>query len=200
MRITGGLAKGIRLHAPPGIEVRPATDRLREAVFSSLGLLVEGARVIDLFAGSGAYGLEALSRRAAGLLAVEQDRRAVGCWRRNLASVERAIAAAQTGAAPSPATLREQNVFALDEAWAGFAGCDGCDVIFADPPYALLQTHADALLERTARWTCTGGRLVLESPGSVTPRETAAWRVLKRLGKAQPRAPGVWILERTDAT
>jgi len=197
MRITGGLAKGIPLHAPPGVEVRPATDRLREAVFSSLGPLVEGARVIDLFAGSGAYGLEALSRGAAALLAVEQDRRAVGCWRRNLASVERAIAAAQTGAAPSPATLRERDVFALDEAWAAFAGCD---LIFADPPYALLQTHADALLERTARWTLVGGRLVLESPGRFTPPETAAWRVLKRLGKAQPRAPGVWILERTAAT
>ena len=64
MRITGGSARGIPLSLPKGDAVRPATDALRQAVFSSLAARVPGTRFLDLFAGSGAYGLEALSRGA----------------------------------------------------------------------------------------------------------------------------------------
>ena len=87
MRITGGQARGISLALPKGDAVRPATDALRQAVFSSLAARVSGMLFLDLFAGSGAYGLEALSRGAAGGVFVERDARTAEFIRRNLAAV-----------------------------------------------------------------------------------------------------------------
>src|SRR3954462_15936796 len=87
MRISGGIAKGITLAVPRGDQVRPATDGLRQAGFSSLGDRVLAARFLDLFAGSGAYGLEALSRGAAAGTFVEQNARAAACVRQNIAAV-----------------------------------------------------------------------------------------------------------------
>lgn len=86
MRIVAGSARGRRIEAPPGEGTRPTLDRVRESIFNSLGSLgaVEGATVLDLFAGSGAMGLEALSRGAAHVTFVESDRRATGVIRRNL--------------------------------------------------------------------------------------------------------------------
>ena len=77
--------------APKGDAVRPATDGLRQAIFSSLGERVVGARFLDLFAGSGAYGLEALSRGAGGGTFVEKNAKAVACLRQNLASVCKSV-------------------------------------------------------------------------------------------------------------
>src|ERR1700685_1093985 len=82
MRISGGQARGIELAAPRGNAVRPATDGMRQAVFSSLGSRVEGARFVDLFAGSGAYGLEAFSRGASGGTVVERSAKALARLRR----------------------------------------------------------------------------------------------------------------------
>src|SRR5258708_32993696 len=76
MRISGGIARGITLATPKGDATRPATDGMRQAVFSSLGASVVGARFLDLFAGSGAYGLEALSPGAASGVFVEQSPKA----------------------------------------------------------------------------------------------------------------------------
>src|SRR5207247_7816272 len=88
MRVVAGSAKGRRLTAPPGRDVRPTSDRVREAVFSSLVSMdaVEGASVLDLFAGSGALGIEALSRGAATATFVDDDRVAVETVRANLAA------------------------------------------------------------------------------------------------------------------
>src|ERR1041384_6862076 len=87
MRISGGAARGIPLVVPKGDAVRPATDGMRQAVFSSLGARVVDARFLDLFAGSGAYGLEALSRGAAGGIFVEQNAKAAACVRANITAV-----------------------------------------------------------------------------------------------------------------
>ena len=87
MRISGGGARGIPLRVPKGDAVRPATDALRQAIFSSLAQRVPGARFLDLFAGSGAYGLEALSRGAVGGVFVENNFQALGCLRQNVAAV-----------------------------------------------------------------------------------------------------------------
>lgn len=86
MRVVAGEARGRRLVAPEGDRVRPTSDRVREAVFNALGSLdvVRGADVLDLFAGSGALGIEALSRGAAAATFVEADRRALHAVRRNL--------------------------------------------------------------------------------------------------------------------
>src|SRR5438045_2769775 len=87
MRISGGLARGIPLEVPKGNAVRPATDGLRQAVFSSLAARVSGAWFADLFAGSGAYGLEAFSRGAAGGVFVEKNAKAAACLRKNITAV-----------------------------------------------------------------------------------------------------------------
>src|SRR6186713_2071110 len=87
MRISGGGARGITLAVPRGDTVRPATDGMRQSVFSSLGERVVGARFLDLFAGSGAYGLEAVSRGAAGGVFVEKSAKAVACLRTNITAV-----------------------------------------------------------------------------------------------------------------
>lgn len=77
MRIIAGRFKGVRLKVPHGRAVRPTTDRVREALFSTLGSVVEGSRVLELFAGTGAFGLEALSRGAHSAVFVDSDRRAI---------------------------------------------------------------------------------------------------------------------------
>src|SRR5438105_4260490 len=86
MRVIAGTAKGRRLQSPPGRQTRPTSDRVREAIFSSLESLgaVKGAAVLDLFAGSGALGIEALSRGAAPATFVDEDARAVTVVRANL--------------------------------------------------------------------------------------------------------------------
>lgn len=111
------------MEAPPGRETRPTSDRVREAVFSMVGSLggVEGRRVADLFAGSGALGLEALSRGAAGALFVERDRRAADVIRANLATL---------GLAGPEVHVLQGDVL------GHLASAGGTDVVFADPPYA----------------------------------------------------------------
>ena len=87
MRIIAGKAGGRKLKAPDTPDTRPATDRVREAIFSSIGPWVEDARVVDLYAGSGSFGLEALSRGAAGAVFVENGRKALIALRSNVASI-----------------------------------------------------------------------------------------------------------------
>ncbi|MBC7263781.1 MAG: 16S rRNA (guanine(966)-N(2))-methyltransferase RsmD [Chloroflexi bacterium] len=84
MRIIGGTAKGTRLYSVPGLTTRPITDRVKEALFNILGVAVQGARFLDLFAGTGSVGIEALSRGAALAVFVERDKRAIKTIQRNL--------------------------------------------------------------------------------------------------------------------
>src|SRR4051794_7791924 len=91
MRISGGAARGIPLVTPKGDLTRPATDGMRQSVFSSLGAIVNGARFLDLFAGSGAYGLEAVSRGAAGGVFVEQNPKVAACVRQNIEAVCKSV-------------------------------------------------------------------------------------------------------------
>lgn len=90
MRVVAGSARGRRLQTPPGLDVRPTTDRVREATFNALGSLdvVQGATVLDLFAGSGALGIEALSRGADHVTFVDDSPRALAAVRDNLATCD----------------------------------------------------------------------------------------------------------------
>ncbi len=142
MRVVAGLAGGRRLRAPAGRRVRPTSERVREALFNSLGSLdvLPGAAVIDLFAGTGALGIEALSRGAASAVFVDADPQAVGAVRDNLAA---------TGFADR-ATVLQADVFRFlsdERPGRGVAPADGgpadggpgatvFDIAFADPPYA----------------------------------------------------------------
>lgn len=135
MRIIAGSAGGLRL-AVPKAEVRPTMDRVKAAIFSSLGARVIDAHVLDLFAGSGALGLEALSRGAASSLFVEQNRVAAATIEKNLAT---------TGLS---ARVRQQDVFEFLK-----HACGTFDVIFADPPYDAApdgQSYTTKLLTNNA--------------------------------------------------
>jgi 16S rRNA (guanine966-N2)-methyltransferase len=118
-----GTAGGLRLQAPAGHRLRPTSERVREAIFASLGSLgaVEGARVLDLFAGTGALGIEALSRGAAFATFVDSDREAVEIIRANLEA---------TGLAADARVVHSDALRFLDET------SDVFDLALVDPPYA----------------------------------------------------------------
>jgi 16S rRNA (guanine966-N2)-methyltransferase len=123
VRVVAGTAGGRRIAAPPGRDTRPTTDRVREAVFNaltSLGVVV-GAEVVDLFAGSGALGIEALSRGAARAHFVESDRRAADVVAANLADL---------GLTDRGVVVRRPVDAVLDQL------PDDVDLVLADPPYA----------------------------------------------------------------
>jgi 16S rRNA (guanine966-N2)-methyltransferase len=180
MRITGGLARGIELRVPAGDAVRPATDALRQAVFSSLGERVVKARFLDLFAGSGAYGLEALSRGAASGAFVERDRRAAECLRRNLAAVCKSIGRDDTGLA-----IAETDAVTYPLELAG-----NPDLIFIDPPYETISYVTGALFPRlsAALSSVPDPMVIFEMPGEEQPAP-AGWTCIKRLGKPRGRQP-----------
>jgi 16S rRNA (guanine966-N2)-methyltransferase len=146
MRVVGGTARGRRLQAPPGAGTRPTSDRVRESVFNLLFSLssatggeegeVEGAVVVDLFAGTGALGIEALSRGAARAVFVETDPAALAAIRANLAS---------TGLGPAE-VVRRDALTGLDRRLIRATGSPGgavpgegegalFDIAFCDPPY-----------------------------------------------------------------
>lgn len=153
MRVVAGSARGRRLGAPPGADTRPTTDRVREAVFNALGSLgiVEGATVVDLYAGSGALGIEALSRGAASAHFVESDRRAAAVIEDNLealALADRAVVVrrpVEAAIADLPAPL---------------------DLVLADPPYAF--DGWPELLARLLPLLAHGAVVVAESDRSLT--------------------------------
>lgn len=189
MRISGGRARGIPLAVPKGDAVRPATDGMRQAVFSSLGARVADARFLDLFAGSGAYGLEALSRGAAGGVFVEQNARAAACIRQNLAAVGRSL----------ERDLREVTVIQADARTAPLGGGDVPDLVFIDPPYEIIADIAPALFERLAGLLAAkpDAIVVFELPGELE-LAPAGWTLLKRLGKGA-RQPTVAFFRREPA-
>jgi 16S rRNA (guanine966-N2)-methyltransferase len=133
MRVIAGDARGTRLvRAPPGI--RPVSDRVREGLFSSLGDRVRGARVLDLYAGTGAVGVEALSRGATEAVFVDRSPAALAAVRDNLARTK------LTGRA----TVRRSDVRRFLE--RGPAHGDGFDIVFLDPPYGSAPPELDDVL------------------------------------------------------
>lgn len=125
MRVIGGAHRGRRLRAPGGFRTRPTASRVREALFDILGPTVRGQRVLDLFAGTGAVGIEALSRGAARVVFVERDRAALRALRANLAAVGAGHARARVVAGDAVAAVRR-----LGRSEQPF------DLVFLDPPYA----------------------------------------------------------------
>ncbi|MGE5528219.1 MAG: 16S rRNA (guanine(966)-N(2))-methyltransferase RsmD [Patescibacteria group bacterium] len=154
MRVIAGRFGGRRLKRPVRLDLRPTSDRVRESLFNILGPRVAGATVLDLFAGTGGLGIEALSRGASRAIFVERDRRAGDLIRRNLAML---------GLGSGEAEVRGEPVA---DALAALAAC-GCrfDLVLADPPYG--AGAARDTLASLAR----GG---LVSPGGLAVLEHAA--------------------------
>lgn len=164
-----GEAGGRRLAVPPGDRTRPTSDRAREALFGSLGALLEltGARVLDLYAGSGAVGLEAVSRGAASALLVDADARAAATAKDNAAALGLA----------ERVTVRRDRV---ERALA--ADPSPHDLVFADPPYALGDDELARVLARLAEgWLDEGAVLVVErSSRGAGPRWPEGVEALKQ--------------------
>jgi 16S rRNA (guanine966-N2)-methyltransferase len=169
MRVIAGSAGGIQLSVPKR-GVRPTMDRVKAAIFSSLADAVVGASVLDLFAGTGGLGIEALSRGASSVLFVEEDRQAVAAIRKNLAKTK------------LNGRIRQQDVFdflrqsKLEEKFR---------IIFADPPYEKLpsgERFTEKLLanEWLPELLESDGIFVLEKrPGEKLP-EDSVWKVARR--------------------
>jgi 16S rRNA (guanine966-N2)-methyltransferase len=145
VRVVAGEFRGRRLAAPRGMRTRPTADRVREALFSMLGD-VTGTRVLDLYAGSGALGIEALSRGAESAVFVEREARAAAVIERNLASLG-----------------LDQPVVRQD-ALRFLARHEGTfDLVFCDPPYDSASRLTGPLAERLPALTSEGARIVTES-------------------------------------
>lgn len=149
MRVIAGEFKGRRLKAPPGVGTRPTADRVREALFSILGPL-DGLRVLDLFAGSGALGIEALSRGAESAEFVDSDPKAIEAIRANLAlvGVESPVHRRDALRFLSGAILQESTHF---------------DLVFCDPPYSSAPALAGELSTLLPELTSESARIVTES-------------------------------------
>jgi 16S rRNA (guanine(966)-N(2))-methyltransferase RsmD len=149
MRVIAGRYRGRRLQAPRGDATRPTSDRVREALFSVLGARVDGARVLDLFAGSGALGIEALSRGAAEATFVDSAPGAIRAVRANLEAIG-------AGAEVRRADARR---------FLGSASAAGreYDLVFLDPPYRLTGRLGGELTEALPAVLAPGAVVVVES-------------------------------------
>ena len=165
MRIIAGAARGVELTAPAGLAVRPTAGRGREALFSMLGGSFAGCRVADLFAGSGALGLEAASRGAAAVTLVERDPSHCRAIRSNVEAVRRCGVAAEF-------TVVEADVLTPDR-WCAAAA--GAALLFADPPYD------DSAADFTALFAAPEFR-------SAFPGAELLWELPNRPGAAGPFA------------
>jgi 16S rRNA (guanine966-N2)-methyltransferase len=169
MRVIAGSAGGVRL-AVPKRGVRPTMDRVKAAIFSSLGEAIIGARVLDLFAGSGALGIEALSRGAASAIFVEDDRKSTEAIEKNLAKTN------------LKGRVQHQNVF---DFLRKPSNAEKFQIIFADPPYERAQrgeSHTEKLLnnKNLPQLLEANGIFVLEKRPGEPLRETKLWRIVRQ--------------------
>jgi 16S rRNA (guanine966-N2)-methyltransferase len=168
MRIVAGSHKGAKIHAPRGRDTRPTSDRVREAVFAILGS-VEGAHVLDLFAGSGALGLEALSRGATSAVFVESDPVAVKAIERNVEKLR--VEGAEI--------VRADVLRYLAEETARY------DLVLVDPPYEMVESVGMPLAEHLPRVLADGGSVVYETAAGMEPALPLPMRSTRRHGSTQ---------------
>jgi 16S rRNA (guanine966-N2)-methyltransferase len=181
-RIVAGTAGGRRLKVPPGETTRPTSDRVREALFSALDAAdaIDGARVLDLYAGSGALGLEAASRGAAQVVLVEAARPAAATARANAGTV----------GLPGVRVVGDRVERFLASAGAVVDG--GWDLVFIDPPYAVTSEEVADVLDVLVPLLAPAATVVVErSARSAEPRwpATSAGVRERRYGETS-----VWVV------
>ena len=170
MRIIAGSRKGHTIHAPRGRDTRPTSDRVRENLFNIVGP-VDGATVLDLYAGSGAMGLEALSRGAAKAVFVERDADALRAIERNLDKLRL-----------SGTILRQDAVTAL----ATEAGAHRkYDLVLVDPPYEMYPDVQPQLARYLPAVLAADGLVVVETDARVEPELPLAQRTSRKYGQAR---------------
>ena len=167
-RIIAGEAGSLSLTVPQG-PTRPTSDRVREAIFSALGHRIDfsGIGVLDLFAGSGALGFEALSRGASSLIAVDNDRRAARALNTNKASVTKALSR------DVDVSIRQQTVGSFIEQHSDL---EGIALVFIDPPYAVGNAELEALLGSLVTGLADDAVIVVErSAKDPAPKWPSGW-------------------------
>ena len=171
MRVIAGSRKGHKLVPPRGLDTRPTSDRVRENIFNLVGP-VDGARVLDLFAGSGALGIEALSRGAASAVFVEHDPDAVHAIERNLDRLR------LTGAR----VVRGDVVRTVaQEATAGAK----YDLVLVDPPYGMLTDIQSRLARHLPSLLAANGLLVVETDARMEPELPLPVRASRKYGQTR---------------
>ena len=176
MRIAGGEFRGRMLDAPKGLDVRPTQDRVREALFSMLQNDIPGVRFLDLFAGSGGVGLEALSRGAAVATFVESSLRSLACIARNIAALK--------------VEHRCRVVRADVYGWIGGSGAGEFDIAYADPPYAEGAAHGySGMLQSLAAngIVRSDGLFIAEMRQNQTPDMHPGWELCRDRTYGQTR-------------
>jgi 16S rRNA (guanine966-N2)-methyltransferase len=181
LRIVAGDQRGVRLSAPPGRVLRPTADRVREAIFNILAHgpfeapSLSGASVLDVFAGTGALGLEALSRGAAHATFIENSRIALGSLRDNIARCRR----------DDQSTILERDALTPPPSPSSPKGGAPADFVFIDPPYrkGLMAPALDAL--KDGGWIAPVTFIIAEMAADDAPPD--GWRCLetRRYGAAQ---------------
>ncbi|MDW2983331.1 MAG: 16S rRNA (guanine(966)-N(2))-methyltransferase RsmD [Rhodanobacter sp.] len=161
IRVIGGSLRNSRLDVPELPGLRPTPERVRETLFNWLAPVIDGARCLDLCAGTGALGIEALSRGAAGVQFVERDARAAQALRANLARLK--ATGGQVTTLDAEAFLR--------------GAAQPCDVVFLDPPFALELWSALAHQLERGGWLAAQGWIYVESPRGLAPALPANWRL-----------------------
>lgn len=164
MRIISGSAKGRRLTSLPGLDVRPTSDKVKEAVFSAIQFDIEGRRFLDLFAGSGQMGLEALSRGAASAVFVDSSQESLKVLKENVAACK----------------FEDRSKIVRSDALSYLTMTNETfDIAFLDPPYkaGLLDKSLILLSEKMSNY----GIIICEHPSEVSlPDEVAQFKVFKK--------------------
>ncbi len=165
LRVISGTAGGLHLKSPKRHQLRPTQDRIRQVIFSSLADIVPGARVLDLYAGTGSFGIEALSRGAASATFVEQDKEAVQVIRENLAHCK-----LQGDVRHSPV-----------ETFLAQAPVERYDLIFADPPYTkeIGSLDEDPLLTQLIPFISPDGHFVWEHYAGQQLQNAGAFGIIR---------------------
>jgi len=182
MRVIAGSAKGTRLQAVPGTTTRPVSDRVKEALFSILGESIVGSRFLDLFAGTGSIGIEALSRGACEVVFVDSEPRAISTIRENL----------------TQARLKQAGRLVCSDVFKYLARPpEPFDFVYIAPPqYRGLWSRALMAIDADSRWLCSGGQAIVQ----IFPKELGP-TPLARLVLSDERRYGSTLLcffERPD--
>lgn len=171
MRISGGRARGVKLSISKTGVHRPTMDKLRQSIFSSLGYRIEEARVLDLFAGTGSWGLEALSRGATSATFVENHRMACNMIKDNIKIVAKSMGEANLDAQVLPLDITR---------WTPTDA--PFDIVFVDPPYDIIDSIAPKLFTLFDKALKEDGIVIFEMPGKLEPI-SPNWTLKKRFGK-----------------
>lgn len=189
MRITGGIARSIQLKTLDLPELRPATDVMRQAIFNSLAASIPGCRFLDLFAGCGAVGLEAASRGAVSGVFVERHPKLAAIIKDNLMAVCKSM-----GISPADREknfhIHQADVFKFRSIGNSF------DIIFCDPPYAIIEGNEKAMFDIAARALKPNGLFLWEHPAEVPLAASEGFALIKTLGGKGLRTPNVGVFRK----